>query len=146
MRHLVGRVLLAAMAIAMVTGCGDKDKGDTNDFSLNGNFSLIMSGSEAGEPFESEGVMLLSTQGNIVSGEWRFEDAPVSVISGTVSGQITGNDFDFALMPEVPKTQCGAIYSGRAFVRGVTSFSGDYGGGCLGQEVTASFAADLSNP
>jgi len=145
MKHLVGRVLLAAMAVAMVAGCGD-DEHKTDDFSLDGRFTLIMSGSEGGEPFESEGVMFLSTEGNVVSGEWRFDEAPVSVISGTVSGQITGNDFDFALTPMIPQTNCGTIFSGRAFVRSVLEFNGSYGGGCFGQEVTASFAANVNIP
>ena len=84
----------AARILGLVAGCGD-DEHKTDDFSLDGRFTLVMSGSEAGEPFESVGVMFLSTEGNVVSGEWRFDEAPVSVISGTVSGQITGNDFDF---------------------------------------------------
>jgi len=143
MKQLAGRVFLAVMAVAMVAGCGDS-KNYTDDWSLDGRYALIMSGHERGEPFESVGYMVLSTEGNVVSGEWRFEDAPVSVISGTVSGQISGNDFQFALVPMVPITSCGTVYSGRAFVRSLQEFSGSYGGGCLGSEVTASFAADLS--
>ena len=145
MKQLAGRVFLALMAVAMVAGCGD-DKNKTDDFSLDGRFTLIMSGSEGGEPFESVGFMLLSTEGNVVSGEWRFDEAPVSVISGTVSGQITRNDFDFALDPQIPQTNCGTVFSGRAFVRSVTDFAGDFGGGCIGQEVTASFAASINIP
>ncbi len=140
MKHTVGRVILAAMAVAMVAGCGS-DRKDTDDFALNGRFTLVMSGSEGGEPFESVGEMFLSTSGNMVTGNWRFDEAPVSVISGTVSGQISGNDFDFALTPEIPPTNCSTVFVGRAFVRSVTEFSGSYGGGCVGQEVTASFAA-----
>ena len=143
MKQLAGRVFLALMAVAMVAGCGDS-KNYTDDFALDGRFTLIMSGHERGEPFESVGYMLLSTEGNVVSGEWRFEDAPISVISGTVSGQISGSDFDFALAAMIPNTSCGTVYSGRAFVRSIKEFSGSYGGGCLGSEVTASFAADLS--
>lgn len=145
MKHLVGRVILAAMAIAMVAGCGD-DKHKTDDFSLDGSFTLIMSGHESGEPFESIGTMILSTEGNLVTGNWRFDGAPVSVISGTVSGQITGNDFSFALTPQVPVTNCGTVFSGRAFVRSILEFNGDFGGGCFGQEVTASFAANSNIP
>jgi hypothetical protein len=145
MKLLVGRVVLAAMAVVMVAGCSDSDS-DTDDFSLDGRYTLVMSGSEAGEPFESIGFMLLRTEGNVVSGEWRFDEAPVSVISGTVSGQITGSEFEFALSPVVPLTNCGTIYTGRAFVRTFTDFVGDYGGGCLGQEVAASFAANLAKP
>jgi len=77
-----------------------------------------------------------------VTGNWRFDDNPVSIISGTVSGQISGNDFDFALNPEVPATYCGTVYAGRALVTSVKEFSGDYGGGCFGQEVTANFVAN----
>jgi hypothetical protein len=145
MKQLVGRVFLAVMAVAMVAGCGDSEN-HTDDWSLDGRYTLIMSGNERGEPFESIGFMALSTEGNVVSGEWRFEDAPVSVISGTVSGQISGNDFDFALTPIIPNTSCGSDYSGRAFVRSLQEFSGSYGGGCLGSEVTASFAANINIP
>lgn len=140
MKNLCARMILGAMAVVVIAGCGD-EKNRTDDFALNGNFRLVMSGSEGGEAFESVGEMFLSTSGDIVTGQWRFDEAPVSVISGTVSGQISGNDFEFALEPEVPETNCGTLFVGNAFVRGVTSFSGSYGGGCSGQEVTASFAA-----
>ncbi|GEM_PF-5258522 len=142
MKQMVGRMILAAMAISMLAGCGS-DRDDTDDFTLNGSYTVVMSGSEGGEPFESEGVMFLSTSGTMVTGEWRFDGAPVSVISGTVSGQISGNDFDFALMPEIPVTNCGTVFVGRAIVRTTTQFSGFYGGGCIGQEVTASFVAKV---
>ena len=131
------------LAVLFVGGCNDSQQADNpRGFNLTGRYPIVISGTEGGEPFEAIGYFELVTDAdNDVTGTWEFFGPPPTVQSGTLTGAVEQEHFDFVLEQTIPPSPCGgAEFVGNATVVTFTQFVGRFGGGCAPQELSVQIA------
>jgi hypothetical protein len=131
------------VAVLLLAGCNDSQQADNpRGFNLTGRYPIVVSGTEGGVPFEAIGYFDLVTDAdNDVSGSWELFGPPPTVQSGTLTGKVEQENFDFVLEQTLPPSPCGgAEFVGNATVLTFTKFVGRFGGGCATQELSVRIA------